>query len=348
MKQIFQKAIGIFAVMGLPLLLSCTEDLESGGSVKETADNLAFSITADDGYNNQGSANAVTTRGAQANTTSLSSGFGVSCAAYPTLGTYTSYGHGSYFYKIQAMPNIPTAYYWPTSDYKVSFFAYYPYDNAAFTVQSAASATGSPTYAYTVPSDIASQIDIMTAERTDVSCATHPTVELSFAHRLSDIRFSCENVGAESITLKSISVCGVKYSGTLTGSTWTLNNNVNSLSVNPFTLSVEKTLSPDESVDATGTTNHFIMLPQTVPSGTQIFDIYATVAGETGHFYYTLTSNLDLQAGKVYNFSIKLSDLLEVVTSIQDWTEETDRTGIPTYQNTITTTFGIGSWESEE
>ena len=347
MKKILISALKLSLVMGLPLFLSCTEDLgDSGNSISASSDNLAFSINTVDGEDASIN-NTATTRGVQANTASLGAGFGVSCSAYPATGTYTSYGHGSYFYKIQAMPNTPTTYFWPTSDYKVSFFAYYPYGNSAFTVQSPASTTGLPTYAYTVPSDIDSQIDIMTAERTDVPCTTHPIVELSFAHRLSDIRFSCENVGAESVILKSISICGVKYAGTLTGSTWTLNNTVNSLSVNPFTLSVEKTLSPDETVDATGTTNHFIMLPQTIPSGTQIFDIYATVAGETGHFYYTLTSNLDLIAGKAYNFSIKLSDLLEVVTSIQDWTEETDRTGIPTYENTITTSFGIGSWESE-
>jgi hypothetical protein len=211
-----------------------------------------------------------------------------------------------------------------------------------------ASDLGAPTYAYTVPSDISSQLDIMTAERTDVSCATHPTVELSFAHRLSDIRFSCENVGAEAITLKSISILGVNYSGTLTATVWTLNNTVNSLSVNPFTLSVEKTLSPDELVDVTGTANHFIMLPQTIPSGTQLFDIYATVAGETGHYYYTLTSDFILEAGKSYMFTLKLSDLLEVQAEIQNWTEETDRTGIPTYQNSIDSSFGIGAWESEQ
>lgn len=334
--------------MGLPLFLSCTEDLgDSGNSISATSDNLAFSINTVNGEDASIS-NTATTRGVQANTASLGAGFGVSCSAYPATGTYTSYGHGSYFYKIQAVPNTPTAYFWPTADYKVSFFAYYPYGNSAFTVQSPASATGSPTYAYAVPSDIDSQIDIMTAERTDVSCATHPTVELSFSHRLADIRFSCENVGAEAITLKSISIYGVKYSGTLTGTAWTLNNNVNSSSVNPFSLSIERALSPNETVDVTGTTKHFIMLPQTISSGTQMIDIYATVGGETGHYYYTLTSNLVLEAGKSYGFTLKLSDLLEVEASVQDWTEETDRTGIPTYQNTIDTSFGIGSWESEE
>lgn len=348
MKKILISALKLSLVMGLPLFLSCTEDLgNSGNSISASSDNLAFSINTVDGENASIS-NTATTRGVQANTASLGAGFGVSCSAYPATGTYTSYGHGSYFYKIQAMPNTPTTYFWPTSDYKVSFFAYYPYGNSAFTVQSPASTTGLPIYAYTVPSDIDSQIDIMTAERTDVSCTTHPIVELSFSHRLSDIRFSCVNVGAESVTLKSISINGVKYSGTLTGTTWTLSNNVNSSSVNPFSLSVERTLSPNETVDVTGTTKHFIMLPQTISSGTQMIDIYATVGGETGHYYYTLTSNLILEAGKSYGFILKLSDLLEVEASVQDWTEETDRTGIPTYQNTINTTFGIGSWESEE
>lgn len=346
MKQVYQKITTLFVVVGLTMVFSCTEDI--GGSLNNNTSNdlLTFCTT-------ENSASTRTdkypfTRGVRATTSTLNAGFGVSCSVYPSSGTYTECAHGSYFYKLMAIPNSPTPYFWPTEDYKISFYAYYPHGNATFTVQSPETATGSPTYAYTVPSDIDSQIDIMTAERTDVSCTTHPIVELSFSHRLSDIRFSCSNVGAESITLKNISINGVKYSGTLTGSTWTISNNVNSSSVNPFSLSVERTLSPNETVDVTGTTKHFIMLPQTISSGTQLFDIYATVAGETGHYYYTLTSDLVLEAGKSYGFTLKLSDLLEVEASVRDWTEETDRTGIPTYQNSIDSSFGIGAWESEQ
>lgn len=346
MKQVYQKLTTLFVVVGLTMVLSCTEDI--GGSLNNNTSNdlLTFCTTE-----NNASTRTDTppfTRGVRATTSTLNDGFGVSCSVYPSSGTYTEYAHGSYFYKLMAIPNSPTPYFWPTEDYKISFYAYYPHGNATFTVQTPETATGSPTYAYTVPSEILSQLDIMTTERTDLSCATHPTVELSFVHRLSDIRFSCENVGAESIILKSISICGVKYSGTLTASTWTLDNDVNSLSENPFTLSVEKTLSPDQSVDVTETANHFMMLPQTVQSGTQIFDIYATVAGETGHYYYTLTSDFVMEAGKSYIFTLKLSDLLEVQAEVQDWSEETDRTGIPAYQNGIVSSFGIASWEREE
>lgn len=334
--------------MGMPLLISCSEDMEIGGGVSPSKEAFAFSINTDGAASNdtdKGSA----TRGAQATSATLASGFGVSCSAYPSSGTYASFGHGNYFYNIQAKPDTPTDYYWPEADFKVSFYAYYPHESSTFTVQSSAEAKGRPTYAYTVPSAIASQLDIMTSEKLDVSCATPSKVGLTFYHRLADIRFSCENIGAESVTLKSVAINGLKYSGTLSGSNWTLTGSTNSSSVNPFVLSVEQPIAAGATIDVTGTANHFIMLPQIVASGTQIFDVYATVADEAQHFYYTLPSALTLEAGKVYTFKLKLSDLLEVDenTDIQDWTEETDRTGIPTYQNNINTSIGIDGWESE-
>ena len=322
MKKIVISVLRLTLGMGLTLLLSCTEDMGDGGLDKSpSSDYLTFSTTTEE-EEDANINNTAATRGSQAKKSSLNSGFGISCSAYPEEGTYTSYALGSYFYNTKVVPNTPTAYYWPTADHKVSFFAYYPYGNTAFKIASSATAKGRPKYSYTVPSAISKQIDIMTAEKYDVSCATHTTVALSFKHRLADIRFSCTNDGAEAITLKSVSIYGVKYSGTLTNATWTLTGAANSSSVNPFTLSVEKTIAPGETLDVTGTKNHFIMLPQTVPSGTQIFDIYATVGGKTEHHYYTLTSDLKLTAGKSYNYIIKVSGEISVTTSILDWAPE--------------------------
>lgn len=319
------------------LVTSCTEDIESINS--PTDEKMVFTAgTASVGK-------GTVTRGAQTTSATLTS-FGVSATAYPASSTYEGKGLGNYFYNIECRPNVATSYPWPTDDYKIAFYAYAPFGCPNLTI-SAQGAAGLPSYTYTVPSAIATQADFMTAQVTDRACSDHSAVSLTFDHRCTDIRFSCENVGAESVTLKSVAINGVKYSGTLNGSTWSLSPSVNSSSSNPFVLTVDKAIAPEGTLDVTGTTNHFIMLPQTVASGTQVFDIYATVGGETGHFYYTLTSNLTLEAGKVYTFNLKLSDLLEVVTSIEDWNEETDRTGIPTYQNSITTSFGIGSWESE-
>ena len=160
-------------------------------------------------------------------------------------------------------------YYWPTSDYRISFFGYYPYNNAAFTVQSAASATGAPTYTYTVPSAIASQQDIMTGQVTNQPGGSSSPVNMTLAHRCSAIHFSITNDRSETITVNSISIEGVKYSGTLNENTWTLGSGVNSSSTNPFTLTYGNSIAAGATVDITGTSNIFMMLPSELAFNSQ-------------------------------------------------------------------------------
>ena len=211
----------------------------------------------------------VKTRGTKVTTAGISN-LGVSASVYPAANTYTSAGCGSYFYKESVSSGTPMSYYWPTSDYKLSFFGYYPYNNAAFTVQSAADATGVPTYAYTVPSAIGSQQDIMTGQVTDQSGGSSSPVNMTLAHRCSAIHFCITNDRSDAITVNSISIEGVKYTGTLNGSTWTLGGSVNSSSTNPFTLAYGSSVAAGAKVDITGTSNIFMMLPQTLPSGAKL------------------------------------------------------------------------------
>ena len=219
-----------------------------------------------------------TTRGAQATLSSLDAGFGVSCSVYPSSGTYTSYPCGSYFYKVQAFPGVATDYYWPETDSKMAFYAYYPYNNSNFTVQSAATANGSPTYAYTVSEAIASQVDVMTTQVVDRLASNHTAVPLTFSHRCTDIRFTAYNQQSDPLTVKSVAIYGVQYSGTYTnGTSWSLSGSRNSSSSHPFLLSLNTAVASKATVDLTGTTNHFIMLPQTVPNGTDFLVI------KTGH-----------------------------------------------------------------
>lgn len=321
MKKTIISALRLTLGMGLTLFISCTEDLgDSRKDISASSDNLAFSISTENIENARN--RTVATRGSQANTASLDAGFGVSCSAYPAAGSYTSYGHGSYFYKVMAVPNIPTAYYWPTADYKVSFFAYYPYGNTAFTVQSPASAPGTPTYAYTVPSDIESQVDIMTAERTDIPCSTHTIVALSFAHRCTDIRFTAYNQQSDALTVKSIAIYGVRYSGTYTsGASWTLSGSVNSSTSHPFLLSLNTAVASKATVDLTGTSNHFIMLPQTVASGTDFLVIKTQEDGEERTYTYTLDADYELVMGKSVTFQLILGNGTLTINpvSVVDW-----------------------------
>lgn len=236
------------------------------------------------------------TRGTKVTTAGISN-LGVSASVYPAANTYTSACCGSYFYKESVSSGTPMSYYWPTSDYKISFFGYYPYNNASFTVQSAANVTGAPTYAYTVPSSIASQQDIMTGQVTDQSGGSSSPVNMTLAHRCSAIHFSITNDRSDAITVNSISIEGVKYTGTLSGSTWTLGGSVNSSSTNPFTLTYDSSVAAGATVDITGTSNIFMMLPQTLTSSAKLKMVI-----DSEVFEAELSGSW--QAGKEYTYSV--------------------------------------------
>lgn len=288
--------------------------------------------------------------------------FGVSCSIYPAASTYTSAGCGSYFYneEIQAETGY-SGYYWPGTNYHVSFFAYAPYGNSALSVTSSANQLGAPTYTYTVPTTIANQLDFVTADVKEHIGISDEPVPLTFNHQCAEIKFNCYNQGLDAITVHSVAIKGVKYTGTCTDGVWTLDNSLNSLLVNPFILSMEQNIDGDETVDLTGTSNHFIMLPQTVMSGTEIFDVYATVNGATNHYYWTLENNLTLQAGKSYTFRLILGNMLLTVdeeTLIEDWEcdfnqvvsstnwnhEQDNIFNTDDWENETNTSFGADDW----
>ena len=320
------------------LLTGCSDDVIEGGQDKPDLNpTIAFTpmeIMA-----------VSATRGSQTSKEAITE-YGMSSSIYPAANSYTSAGCGSYWFnEVIDAATGNSRHYWPGANYRVSFFAYAPYGLSAL-YPTSRSTTGYPVYSYTVPSAIANQADFITANVTDHSGAgiTDP-VPLTFSHQCTDIRFNVYNQGSDAITVHSISICGVKFSGTFCQSNnpkWMLNATVNSTSVNPFTLTLGTSIAADATVDVTGTTNHFIMLPQTVPSGTAIFDVDATVSGTRKHYYHTLSSDLTLLAEKSYNFRLTLGEasmLVDEDTEITPWEVETKYlaiTGISIASNTFT------------
>ena len=267
----------------------------------EKGDSMRLKVTEEDFFTIRGEkTDRTVTRGSLVTSSAGISPFGVSCSVYPAAGTYTSYGCGSYFYKESAAPNTPMDYFWPTSDYKVSFFAYYPYNNAAFTVSSSAATTGSPVYAYTIPSTIANQVDVMTAQVTDHLAGSQGALALTFSHNCAAIKINITNNSGSAITVNSVAIEGVDYSGTLHDGTWTLSGNLNSSSVNPFSLAYGSSIADGATADITGTSNIFIMLPQTLTSSAKLKIV------TTDDTYETAISG-SWVAGKTYTYSITKS-----------------------------------------
>lgn len=255
----------------------------------------------------------VITRGALSNLASIES-FGVSAAIYPADNGYSTAGCGSYFRNVEVETNDGSInYLWPSSEYRLSFYAYTPYGAATL---SSAETVGKMRYTYTVPDAVANHVDLMTAEVLDMTCPSTDPVALTFTHVLSDFKFRLENSTNQDVTVHSITVMNFDYIGTLNGDTWTTTG----VSKN-FALDIEQNLASGSSLDLTGTNNHFLLLPQTIASGKRLLDLYVTSGGESRHFYSDLTQNFVAEVGKSYQFTLRLSSNLEVSqgTDIADW-----------------------------
>ena len=203
------------------------------------------------------------TRGSLVTPVTMST-FGVSAAVYRTGEAYTSAGHGSYFYCYGVVPGIATDYLWPTEDYMLSFFAYHPYNNDSFTVLSEASDAGSPVYSYTVPSALADQVDVMTAETLDQAGGVFQPVNLTFSHHCTAVKVLFTNERPVPVTVTSVSVIGVKHTGTLQGGSWTLDDEVTT-----FTHECDVTVEASATESLTGD-GYFLMLPQELPEGAKL------------------------------------------------------------------------------
>ena len=253
------------------------------------------------------------TRGTLSTLSSITT-FGVSTAIYNADQTYATAGCGSYFRNLEVDAETgSTTYLWPASTYRVSFYAYTPYNSATL---SSAETVGKMRYTYTVPDAVADHVDFMTAEVLDQSCPSPDPVELTFGHRLSDFSFRLENSTSDDVTVNSITVMNFDHTGTLVGDTWTTTG----VSKN-ITLTVGTPLASGSSMDLTGTDNHFLLIPQTLTSGTRLLDLYVTKGGENKHFYSDLSQAFVAEAGKSYQFTLRLSSSLQVSdgTTIDDW-----------------------------
>lgn len=241
-------------------------------------------------------------------------GFGVSCAIYPADGSYTEYGGGSYFFDHAVTAGTPTGYLWPSEDYHLAFYAYYPYGSEHLSLLSTASDKGAPTYGYTVPSDISTQLDIMTAQVTDHPGGPQRACQLPFTHHCAAIRVVFTNEKDTPLKVNSVSVSGVKYSGTLHEGTWTLDEPVNSSVANPFILSFGEGdgIVPGSGVtNLTGTERILLMLPQTLTANALL-----TVETDKGRFEGVLTGTWT--AGNTYTYNVILADSYDFILNVTE------------------------------
>ena len=250
------------------------------------------------------------TRGGIVRTSSDIEAIGVSASIYDRTGSYASQECGNFFYNERFVPGVGREWYWPTNDYRLSFYAYHPYGNSAFTMVSNATVKGIPTYSYVVPEDVRHHADVMTAHVLDQTGGQSGAVNLSFRHHCTALKFVLTNSGAEPMEVRSVTIKGVKNSGTLKNGTWTVAS-----SVSDYVLECDTIIEGGQTVNLSDGNGYMFMLPQTLPSGVKIIL-------ETAKNTFEATITGTWTAGMLEQFSMDANDAIDYLrfTALEDGT----------------------------
>lgn len=152
-------------------------------------------------------------------------------------------------------------YYWPGSNRQLRFLAWAPTDA---TFQSVPDNPNATTLQYTTPAEAKDQRDIVAAATGFISNPSHDAtctpVDLQFKHLCTAVIIKTgEQMTAG--TIKSVSLKGVKYSGTydMENSTWTLTDSKADFTISP---NKETTGATHNGTDLNAGESTFMLLPQ--------------------------------------------------------------------------------------
>lgn len=210
----------------------------------------------------------IATRGAVVTTGNFATvydGFGV--LAYAYQGEWDDTQSPNYIDNVKATAGGGTygfnpPYFWPGEAYNMAFFAYAPYDEDGTIFQDK---TGEPTLTYTVPTDITEQKELLAYWVTDVAGGKKATMDLTFSHLCTAVKFKVGSGLENAIT--SISIKNVCGSGTysVADEKWATTGEADGA----YTLTIDSDNTP-EGTELTEGENTFMMIPQMLPESAEI------------------------------------------------------------------------------
>ncbi|WP_084608572.1 fimbrillin family protein [Xylanibacter oryzae] len=219
---------------------------------------LNFSVSVPEWKNNDSSSD-LNTRAMPVSGSSLdkASSFNLIADVYDGTKNYSTIIKDETVSYTNNMWKTVASHYWPGVATKtVSFYAYYPTSISSSITHTAGSA---PSLSYTVQSDAANQIDIMTATGNKISGNTNSSTPLAFNHIFAAVKFAVGTNGLPSGTVKSITISGINNSGTYTFSSgWTLGSTTTSFTVSPSTV-----ITGSAGANITSDAFTMMMIPQT-------------------------------------------------------------------------------------
>lgn len=181
-----------------------------------------------------------------------------------------------------------------------------------------AATTTAPGFSYICPASVAAQQDVIVAygEAYDVQPAAFP---LAFRHALSCVLFRTSATSVPACTVKSITVSGLRSSGTYAeGAGWSALSGSASYVITPNKVLTTASVDVQINNDA----ESMILVPQTIPAGakvTVVYDVNGTEYSEDADI-----AGIELPMGYKVVLRLELPDVapgdLSVTASVRKWT----------------------------
>ena len=185
-------------------------------------------------------------------------------------------GKPDFFYneKVAANGTMVSPKVWTSDENTLQFYAVYPYiDGSNPNLQLVQPLAGElPSVDFTTPTDIANQIDLMTASTQDITYTStgggSHVVPLTFYHSLTAIRFGVGSNLSWAKTIKSVEFQGVYSKGRYDIKTKTWSNQSATQNYKLDNIGVSTSEAVNNVILKDGHT--FLMVPQTLPAGAKI------------------------------------------------------------------------------
>lgn len=203
--------------------------------------------------------------------------------------------------------NCEHTYYWPGEDYTLQFCAWSPID--IFNTPTTQKAN--KVFEYTVPDDATAQQDILVANSGEVSGNLKEAQQLDFKHICTAVRF-VTGAQMQPGTIKSVSLEGVKYSGSYDMATeqWSLTSDSKN-----FTQTLEKGMTGGETEgsEITKTEGTFMMLPQTLPDDAKVKVVFHnSTATNLDRELEASIANTEWPIGKTVTYKLSITPEYEL------------------------------------
>lgn len=280
----------------------------------------------------------IATRGAVVTTDNFGDvyeGFGV--LAYAYQGEWDGTQSPNYIDNEQATKTGETygfnpVHVWPGNAYQMAFFAYAPYDE---TGQIFDETTGAPTLAYTVPTDITKQNDLLACWQTGISGDKREAQQLKFSHLCTAVKFKVGDGLENAVT--SISIQNVYGSGTYSvdDTQWTATGDANGT----YTFVIEEEETPADA-ELTNGESVFMMIPQVLPESAMIEVKYKSEEGQEKK-YTAGIGGKEWQKGHTVVYTLSKTEIIETAHFTVEAAEIDYRGGTLTYKVTSYTETSV-------